>query len=83
MNYNTSGFKKKKKKDLWQARVKMVINFWVPHCGEFLDYLRLLASLCFVSLILLNSLFWGESAVIFATAVPVFIMMFCVVNESQ
>jgi len=60
----------------------MVINFWVPHSGEFLDYLRLLASLSFVSLNLLNSLFWRDSAVISATAVPVLIM-FCERNESQ
>ena len=61
----------------------MEINFWVPHSGEFLDYLNLLASLSFVSLNFLNSLFWKDSAAISATAVPVLIMMFCVGKESQ
>jgi len=63
--------------------VNMVINFWVPHGGEFLDCLRLLAILSFVSLNLLHSLFWRDSAVISATVVSVLIMMFCVGNESQ
>jgi len=63
--------------------MNMVINFWVPHGGEFLDYLTLLASLSFVSLNLLNSLFWRDSAVISATAMSVLIMVFCVENESQ
>jgi hypothetical protein len=48
MNYNTSGPKRKKERGRERPVARSSEDgkkFWVPHCGEFLDYLRLLASL--------------------------------------